>query len=252
MGRTKQPGPARRSADARVGEIKAEARKELAEKGYQAFQPAEVARRCGVSEATVYRYFPTKRDLVSRIAEDWYTGLVAHGPVVDPQADIYTRLRQVLYDTFMVVHRDPALTRFILLELRPDPNYPNTAIYQLNRRFTARVASVVEDAIKAGIFRTDISPKLVRNMIFGCMEHQTWAYLRGEGDFSVEESADGISSLIYRGLLIEQGSVASVLAPRMVKLAENAEALGEEIRHLRSLLQSAAAAQSSASRRTKK
>lgn len=229
---------ARRSAESRISEIKAAARAELAEKDYQNFQTAEVARRCGVSEATIYHYFPTKRDLVTRVAEDWFEAILAREQMRSSGTDLYGRLREIVYDIFSIVRADPALTRFILLELRPDPAYPQSKIHELNARFTARVAQLVSDGIKAGSFRKDISPKLVRSMIFGCMEHQTWGYLRGRGDFSPDESADGIASLIFRGLSVPADEQR--VDPALTRIERGAAALHAEIRQLKALLGSSA------------
>jgi hypothetical protein len=37
-------------------------------------------------------------------------------------------------------------------------------------------------------------------MIFGCIEHQTWSFLRREGDFKIDEVADSIVNVVYRGM----------------------------------------------------
>ena len=37
-------------------------------------------------------------------------------------------------------------------------------------------------------------------MIFGAIEHQAWAYLRGEGDLATEQTTEGITTVIYRGM----------------------------------------------------
>lgn len=243
---------ARRPAESRISEIKEAARAELAEKGYQNFQTAEVARRCGVSEATIYHYFPTKRELVTRVAEDWFEVILGRAQMHSSGADLHGRLREIVYDIFSIVRADPALTRFILLELRPDPAYPQSKIHDLNARFTARVAQLVSDGIQAGQFRNDISPKLVRSMIFGCMEHQTWGYLRGRGDFSPDESADGIASLIFRGLSVPTDERR--VDPALARIESGAAALYEEIRQLKALLGSSrpAATDAPAARRKRR
>ncbi|WP_332692433.1 hypothetical protein, partial [Bosea sp. (in: a-proteobacteria)] len=41
-------------------------------------------------------------------------------------------------------------------------------------------------------------------VIFGCIEHRTWAFLRQEGDFDPVETADAITNLVYSGLASEQ------------------------------------------------
>lgn len=192
---------ARLRPDERIAELVAAARTLLAEVGYERFLPAEVARRCGVSEATVYRYFPTKRELLVRVAETWFDEiLVALEPGVTQQESTYERLHYVVRYAVEVVRREPTLTRYIVNDLRPDPQFRSTSIYQLNRRFTGIVRRVLRDAVERGEFRDDVDVELLRDMIFGGIEHQAWAYLRGEGDFSTDRTTEGITTVIYRGM----------------------------------------------------
>jgi TetR/AcrR family transcriptional regulator, fatty acid metabolism regulator protein len=224
----------------RMAEILATARITLAEKGYESFLPADVAARCGVSEATVYRYFPTKRDLLVKVAEDWFGEILAVEPEIAQQGDIFQQLRLVIRHSLTVVRKEPSLTRFVLMELRADPAYRSTHIYALNRRFTSSVVNLVKDAVARGIFRKETSPSLVRDMIFGCIEHRTWAYQRGQGDFSVEATADSIADIIFRGLAapsLDHERIENGLA----RLRVRAKALNDEIEALNEVLDTAAA-----------
>jgi TetR/AcrR family fatty acid metabolism transcriptional regulator len=60
---------------------------------------------------------------------------------------------------------------------------------------------VVKEAVAQGEFRPDVSPALVRDMIYGCIEHRTWAFLRNEGDFDTDATADGITDVVFGGLV---------------------------------------------------
>lgn len=195
---------ARLRPDERIAELVAASRVLLAEVGYEKFLPAEVARRCGVSEATVYRYFPTKRELLVRVAETWFDEiLVALEPGVTQHDGTYEQLRYVVRYAVEVVRREPTLTRYIFNELRPAPDFRSSTIQQLNRRFTGVVSQVLRDAVARGDFRDDVPVELLRDMIFGAIEHQAWAYLRGEGDFATERTTDGITLVIYRGMAVD-------------------------------------------------
>ncbi|WP_433781458.1 TetR/AcrR family transcriptional regulator [Actinomycetospora sp. CA-101289] len=201
---------ARLRPDERIAELVAAARTLLGEVGYERFLPAEVARRCGVSEATVYRYFPTKRELLVRVAEDWFDEvLVALEPGVSQQASTHERLRYVVRYAVEVVRREPTLTRYILNELRPDPGFRGTSIHRLNRRFTGIVTGVLRDGVVRGDLRDDVGVELLRDMVFGAIEHQAWAYLRGEGDFSIDRTTDGITTVIYRGMAADRADEPS-------------------------------------------
>ncbi len=223
---------ARLAPDARIAEIQAAARRELSQKGYQNFQPSEVARRCGVSEATVYRYFPTKRDLLIKVAEDWFEEVLAIEPEIAQKSDIFSRLRHVIRHSLRVIQIEPALSRFVLQELRPDPAYRTMRIFELNRRFTNNVIHLVNDAVAAGQFRPGVSPVLVRNLIYGAVEHQTWSFLRGEGDLDLDAAADGIADMIFHGVSATPIADARMLQPLVSKLASDVDSLRSEVRRL--------------------
>jgi TetR/AcrR family transcriptional regulator, fatty acid metabolism regulator protein len=41
---------------------------------------------------------------------------------------------------------------------------------------------------------------IIRDMIYGCIDHHTWSFVRGEGTFDLNSTADYITRLISRGL----------------------------------------------------
>jgi len=213
----------------RVTEILAAARAELADSGYENFLPAAVAARCGVSEATIYRYFPTKRELLAKVAEDWFGEILAVEPEIARRSNAYDQLRLLIRHSLGIVRREPALTRFVLTELRADPAYRSTRVYALNCRFTSWVINLVKEGVARGVFRPQISPSLVRDMIFGCIEHRTWNFLRGQGDFSVDEVADSIADIIFHGLVRRPSPDPDAVAAALVALRAKSEELDRAI-----------------------
>ncbi len=205
--------------DQRVAEIIQSARAVLRERGSEQFLTSEVAERCGTSEGTIYKYFPTKRDLLIEAAESWYEELLAEDYPARTSGPIRERLYQAIWWSLSFIRREPALSRFVLMELRADPNYPTMRIYQQNREVVERVMSVVAAGQQSGAFRSDLPRSLIRDIIFGAIEHQTWAYLRGEGDFSVDNSAAAITDIVIRGL--STGPSSEDLLSDTVKRLEN-------------------------------
>jgi len=187
-------------SEERIAELLVVARAHLREVGYERFLPAEVARRCEVSEATVYRYFPTKQDLLVRVAEEWLAEVLAHEPDLDRRGSTADALLAVIDHGFEVIRAEPTLTRYILLELRADPEFRGSAVHLLNRRVTEYVTRVVEEAVAAGEYRDDVPARVIRDMVHGAIEHATWAYLRGEGEFPPRKVAKSIASVIDRGM----------------------------------------------------
>ena len=195
-----RPTTRRLPRDERISRIMSVTRAMLAEKGHNNLVTTEVAERCGISEATIYKYFDSKRDLLIKVAEQWFGEMLREDHRSVSGHGTLEALRQLVWRNLSMVRREPALTRFVLLDLRPDPVYRSMSIFELNRRFTAQVSEVLREGVQTGELRDDIPVSLLRDMIFGCIEHQTWAYIRGEGDFSVDDATDGIATVIFRGM----------------------------------------------------
>jgi TetR/AcrR family transcriptional regulator, fatty acid metabolism regulator protein len=200
--------PARRPSvrlpqERRVADIMAAARQVIAERGYENALMSEIADRAGIVEGSLYRYFDNKRDLLTKVVDDWFEEVLSSDSNLASIRGTWNRLRHLTWRALQAIRSQPALSRYMLLEIRRDPDYRHTRSFKLNRRFTAEVSEVFESAIAAGEFRSDVSPALLRDMVFGCIEHSTWKFLRGEGDFAIDEVADGIATVIMRGMTAE-------------------------------------------------
>jgi len=103
------------------------------------------------------------------------------------------------------------MTKLILHELRPGPEYRNTAIYELSRNYTRRTLDIIAEGKTSGEFRSDVPDAVIRAMIYGGVEHYAFSYLRGVGDYSPDEAADAITDVIYRGLANEGINQANML-----------------------------------------
>jgi len=191
--------PRRLSRDRRIAEIMQSARILFRERGAEQFLTSELAERCGISEGTIYKYFVNRRDLLIKVAEEWFEEFLEDEHPHDQDLPFRERLLQVIRKNLTIIRSEPSLTRFLLTDLRADPTYRSMRIYEQNRQVAKGITNIVNDGIASGTLRADVQVRTVRNMIQGCIEYQIWSYLRGDGDFSVEQSAQGITDIVVRG-----------------------------------------------------
>jgi TetR/AcrR family fatty acid metabolism transcriptional regulator len=218
----------RLSQERRVADIMSAARRVIAEKGYENALMSEIAEQAGIVEGSLYRYFENKRDLLTKVVDDWFEEVLSTDSGLASIRGTWNRLRHLTWRALMAIRSQPALSRYMLLEIRRDPDYRLSRSFKLNRRFTAEVSEVFESAMASGEFRRDVPISLLRDMVFGCIEHSTWKFLRGEGDFAIDEVADGIATLIVRGMAAEQprsDGKLDEIAVRLEKAAADMEAL---------------------------
>jgi AcrR family transcriptional regulator len=213
----------------RIADIMTAAKAVFTEKGYDEALISDIAERAGVVEGSIYRFFTNKRALLVRVIEHWYEEMLARD--TEQFAGVrgsWNQIRFIVHHHLMSIRREPALSRLVLQEFRPDPSYRNTRLFELNQTYVHRIIDVIKEAVANGEFRSNVSPGLIRDMIYGCIEHRTWAFLRNEGDFDVEETADNITDIVYRGLVIDKateeplGAVVSRLEKVVARLETTA------------------------------
>jgi AcrR family transcriptional regulator len=220
----------RLSREQRAGDILKHARAVFCEKGYSDTLVSEIAERAGVVEGSVFHYFPTKRELLIKAVEQWYTGLIwDYDHRLETITGTWNRLRFMIWGHLHVIHEQPGMTKLIVDEIRPGPEYRETAIFQLNRDYTRRTLRIIDEAVSAGEFRADVPRAVVRALIYGGVEHYAFAFLRGEGDFSPDEAADSITDMIYRGLAKDTARQAALLAEPIRRIQSGLDRLTQLI-----------------------
>ena len=218
----------RLSRERRVADIMAAARAVFRERGYEDAPLSEIAERANVVEGSIYRYFDNKRDLLVKVIEDWYEGMLTdYEQQLSGISGTRNRLRYMIWRHLTTIHEEPALCNLMFQFLRTGADYSHTAVFQLNRQYTRQTLAIVNDGIAAGELRDDPPLRLVRDMIYGCIEHHTWAYLRGEGDFDTDATADAIVDLIVNGMQKKQAALQPDLALRIEKAVERLERLAD-------------------------
>lgn len=205
-------------AERRIADIMLAARAVFTEKGYNEALISDIAERAGVVEGSIYRFFTNKRELLVRVVEQWYEDMIARdNEQFASVRGTWNQIRFIIHHHLASIRREPALSRLVFQELRPAPDYRSTRLFQLNQVYTHRLIDVIKAAAARGELRSDVSPALVRDMVYGCIEHRTWAFLRNEGDFELDETADSITDIVYRGLALK-GADAEMGAEALARL----------------------------------
>lgn len=200
----------RLAREARVDEILIAAREVFCEKGYANSAVAEIADRIGVVEGTVYKYFESKRDLLLKVLERWYEQMF--GDYARDLAGVdgtRARLRLLIWRHLRSIKEYPRLCRLMFLEVRSEHDYHGSQLHGLNRRYTGLLIQVLEEGVRRGDFRHDVPMSLLRDMVYGAIEHHTWNFVCGRGDLDIDATADQITALLCDGIAtpVESGDL---------------------------------------------
>ena len=168
----------------------------------RAASTAEIAAQAGVVEGTLYRYFPTKRDLLIKVVEAFYESIFAdYEQQLQGVRGTWNRLRFLIWKHLSVMHAEPAMCRLIVHELRPSPQYRQSSVYKLNQRYTQRTLAVVKEGIASGEFHAQrAAADRARHDLRRAPNTTAGPTCVAKGQFSPDDAADAITNLIYQGL----------------------------------------------------
>lgn len=191
----------RLAREQRVDEILLAAREVFCEKGYEPTAVAEIALRLGVVEGTIYKYFASKRELLLKVLEYWYEEMF--GDYARDLAGLTShraRLHLLIWRHLRSVRDYPRLCRLMFREVQSEHDYRGSVLHDLNRRYTQLLVQALDDGVSAGEFRSDISTGLLRSMIYGGIEHQSWNYVCGRGSLDIDQLAEQLVSIVCEGI----------------------------------------------------
>ena len=102
-------------------------------------------------------------------------------------------------------------------------DYFESAEADLSRRYTAILVSTYTDGVAQGIFRDDLPVTLVRDLVFGSIEHIAWGVLNGSQTIDPDSTAEMLMSIICSG--IEKSGEHSSELQRLEKVTARLEEL---------------------------
>jgi AcrR family transcriptional regulator len=185
----------------RVDEILAAARTLFCEQGFEATSMAGIAARVGVVEGALYKYFESKRALLHAVLERWYEDMCRdYARDLKGVADTRGRLRLLVWRHLRAVRDDRDLCRLMFREVRREKEYHGSRLHGLNRRYTQFLMDVLVAGARNGELREDLPVPLLRDMVYGGIEHYAWNYLCGRGSLDIERTADQILGVLGEGV----------------------------------------------------
>mgnify|MGYP003649583242 FL=1 len=212
----------RRPRAERTQEIRRAAREAFAAHGYAGAVMADIAHAAGVAEGTIYKLFENKRALLDSVMTDWYAtltdGLRHQLRGIDDPAQ---KLRYVIWYHLTTIRTEPALCRVYFHEIRAQQDYRDSAMFKLNQDYTSYTVEVLREGVAAGVFRDDVPLPIVRDTIFGGLEHYAWQFLAGAKTLDIEHTTEQFWRLIVAGISADNGAPERMdrqLAPLVERL----------------------------------
>ncbi|MEJ2717231.1 MAG: TetR/AcrR family transcriptional regulator [Deltaproteobacteria bacterium] len=176
----------------------------LADRDFHAVTVAEIARRANVTEPLIYKYFNDKRDLLYTVLAEFIEQyLDPYLEDVDGVSGALNKVRKLILTHMRMYAYDGVFARVLLLEVRSFPDYFKSETYQMVKRYTETVLSLIHEGIESGEIRRDLPARSILQVILGAIEHACLGAVIFKRDINVEQATDNLCEIL---LIRESGS----------------------------------------------
>ena len=174
---------------------------------------AEIARKAGVAEGTIYQYFKNKQDLFFSIPRErtkaFSQELDQH---IQGVSDAREKIRRFVWYYLYFFKTNPDYARSLMLEMRVSRDFRKSSSYNGIRRFTSQALDILREGQEQGVIRRDIDLYLSRQLLLGVLEHVVTRWLlKGEREDMLKRH-EALSDLVLNGLCVRAGENGAVTA----------------------------------------
>lgn len=144
----------------------------MGERGIDKATTAEIARRAGVTEKTLFRYFPSKRDLTKRVlfplllrgglSQKWET---FEALLRSDRADFGDWYKTLAADRLANISRNPGMSRTVLIEVLQNEEFRESIGKLWQQHVWQPMVEGVEELREKGMVRKDIDPVVLARVI---------------------------------------------------------------------------------------
>lgn len=173
----------------------------LEAKEFQAITTAEIARKAGVTEALIYKYFQDKRGLLHQVLKEYLEEyLIQFQRDLKGIKGVLNKLRKLIWSHIHVYANNRVFARILFVEVRNHLDYYNSETYKLVKQYSKILLDLIEEGVREGEIRDDIPPKLIRQVIFGSIEHVCLTGVIFKRDISPDDLTEDLCKFIFSGI----------------------------------------------------
>ncbi len=173
----------------------------LQDKDFNSITTAEISRVAGVNEALIYRHFTDKRGLLHAVLTDYLNEFVSNLKLdLKGIKGAINKIRKFVWASIHYYNDDRVFSKIQLLEVRNFPGYFESETYQIVKQYAALLLDIINEGIETGVFRQDIDPTNIRQVILGAIEHYCLPAIIFGHTIKNDLMADNLCEILFDGI----------------------------------------------------
>lgn len=166
---------------------------------------AALAKEVGVSEAALYRHFPSKSKMFEGLIEFIEETIFSRVSLITAeQAEAFAKCERILFLVLAFAERNPGITRILTGDaLAGETDKLRNRVVQLFDRLDTQLKQILREAELQDGVRFGMSVAVTVNLMMACMEGRIAQFVRSEFRRAPTESWSDQWEYMTNGLMIE-------------------------------------------------
>jgi TetR/AcrR family fatty acid metabolism transcriptional regulator len=173
----------------------------IAESGYFQARVTDIAARAGVADGTIYLYFKNKEQILMAAIDSAFAAFLerARAELARTQ-EPRQRLRRLAQLHLETLGANRNLAIVFQTELRQSAKFLAQFSHRRLIEYFDLIREVVREGQRAGVFRRELSDKIVANCFFGALDEMVTSWVLSEHDYPLAGAADAVVDVILQGM----------------------------------------------------
>jgi TetR/AcrR family fatty acid metabolism transcriptional regulator len=179
----------------------------IAEHGFFNARVSEIAARAGVADGTVYLYFKNKDHILREAIDTAFRNFfdrAKHEIQTVSSARMQLELLARLHLETLAAHRNLAIV--MQTEVRQSARFIAEFSHQHLVEYLNLVREVIRLGQDQGLFRADVSDRLVAHCMFGALDEMVSSWVFTGRPFDPDKIASAVMNLIFSGIETSRGN----------------------------------------------
>ncbi len=170
----------------------------FAEKGFYETTIADLSEESGVHEASIYSYFRSKKNILFKLQTNYLEkAIYSLHEHFQGMKEPGSKLRKAIWHYLADMINNPHYAMTLMMAMRENPELYSSKDAKLLKDYSRLISNIIVDGQSEGVFRDDISPRLIKNMVLGTSVFAAFHSVVNKAPFDPNEMSDVIFQLVY-------------------------------------------------------
>ncbi|MGR6836049.1 TetR/AcrR family transcriptional regulator [Syntrophomonas erecta] len=145
----------------------------IGESGIEALTTAAIAKRVGIAEATIFKHFDSKIDILRTLIKTFTDRLIeTSNNIQGSEADPYNKLILIFEAHLDMLKDNQGIPRLIFGEsLSIRDQKCQDLVRNIIGHYTDLIQIIIKQGLEEGLFKTDLNPLLASKCFIGVLQH---------------------------------------------------------------------------------